>query len=93
MIEDSGLDYNTLRPHWFTNASEVDYVITYKGDPEIGTAISRKRITAFILKVIDNPKNCSKAAFNCYIRPFCKGRDDLNPATFLNMQLEKSTHK
>ncbi len=43
-IENSGLTYTILRPDWFTNANEIDYAITYKGEPEKGTAVSRKSI-------------------------------------------------
>lgn len=55
VIEASGLDYTILRPDWFTNANEVDYALTKKGQPETGTAISRKSIAAFIGTLIQNP--------------------------------------
>jgi uncharacterized protein YbjT (DUF2867 family) len=55
VIEASGLDYTILRPDWFTNANEIDYTITHKGEPEIGSAISRKSIAAFIASLIENP--------------------------------------
>ena len=55
IIEASGLDYTILRPNWFTNANEVNYALTYKGEPEIGTAISRKSIAAFVATIIENP--------------------------------------
>jgi uncharacterized protein YbjT (DUF2867 family) len=55
VIESSGLDYTILRPDWFTDADEVDYAITDKGEPERGTAISRKSIAAFIVTIVDNP--------------------------------------
>lgn len=42
IIKASGLDYTILRPDWFTNGNEVDYQLTPKGEPERGTAISRK---------------------------------------------------
>lgn len=42
IIESSGLDYTILRPDWFTNTNEVDYVITHKGQPETGSAIFMK---------------------------------------------------
>lgn len=56
VIEDSELEYTILRPGWFTNADEVDYVITYKGELEIGTAISRKSIASFIASIINDPQ-------------------------------------
>lgn len=55
IIESSGLDYTILRPDWFTNANEVDYAITYKGEAETGTAISRKSIAHFVGTIIKNP--------------------------------------
>jgi len=55
VIESSGLDYTILRPDWFTNANEIDYAITLKGEPETGTAISRKSIASFIATIIENP--------------------------------------
>lgn len=56
VIESSGLDYTILRPDWFTNADEIDYAITHKGEPETGSAISRKSIAAFIATLIQNPE-------------------------------------
>lgn len=56
VIENSGLDYTILRPDWFTNANEVDYAITHKGEPESGAAISRKSIASFIATIVENPE-------------------------------------
>ena len=56
VIENSGLEYTILRPDWFTNANEIDYSVTHKGEPETGTAISRKSIAAFISRIIENPE-------------------------------------
>jgi len=55
VVEASGLEYTILRPDWFTNANEIDYALTKKGEPETGTAISRKSIAAFVAAVIENP--------------------------------------
>jgi len=55
VIESSGLEYTILRPDWFTNSNEVDYAITKKGEPEKGTAISRKSIAAFIATIVQEP--------------------------------------
>lgn len=55
VIENSGLQYTILRPDWFTNTDEIDYVITTKGTPEIGSAISRKSIADFVSKLINYP--------------------------------------
>jgi len=55
VFENSGLDYTILRPDWFTNANEIDYELTRKGEPERGQAISRKSIAAFVSTMIENP--------------------------------------
>ena len=55
VIEESGLDYTILRPDWFTDSNEVDYAITRKGEPEQGTAVSRKSIATFIATIIETP--------------------------------------
>jgi len=52
IIEASGLDYTILRPDWFTDADEVDYKITKKGEPEEGTAVSRKSLAYFIYTMV-----------------------------------------
>ncbi|RXK60567.1 NAD-dependent epimerase/dehydratase family protein [Lacibacter luteus] len=53
-IEASGLVYTILRPDWFTNANEVNYTLTQKGEPETGTAISRKSIAAFVAELVQH---------------------------------------
>lgn len=55
IIEASGLDYTILRPDWFTHGPEIDYAITRKGEPETGSAVSRKSIASFIASLIENP--------------------------------------
>lgn len=56
VIESSGLEYTILRPDWFTDSTEVDYQLTRKGEPEKGTAISRKSIAAFVATIVENPE-------------------------------------
>jgi len=56
IVEASGLDYTILRPTWFTNANEVDYELTRKGEPEKGSVISQKSLAAFIVSVIESPE-------------------------------------
>jgi uncharacterized protein YbjT (DUF2867 family) len=60
IIEVSGLEYTILRPDWFTDADEVDYEITKKGEPEKGTAISRMSIAHFISTIVLNPDQHQK---------------------------------
>ena len=55
-IEASDLEYTILRPAWFTNADEVDYEITRKGEPEKGSVISQKSLATFIAKIIESPE-------------------------------------
>lgn len=56
LIEQSGLDYTILRPDWFTDADEIDYQLTPKGQPETGSAASRKSIADFVCKIFDKPE-------------------------------------
>jgi uncharacterized protein YbjT (DUF2867 family) len=56
ILESSDLEYTILRPDWFTYNNEVSYTITHKGDPEIGSAVSRKSIAAFIATIVENPE-------------------------------------
>ena len=55
LLESSNLDYTILRPDWFTFGNEISYAITHKGEPETGSAISRKSIASFIAMIIENP--------------------------------------
>ncbi|VTU09670.1 NAD-dependent epimerase/dehydratase [Actinobacillus porcinus] len=54
VIEQSDLDFTLLRPAWFTNGSEIDYALTYKGEAFKGHSVSRKSIADFILKLVQN---------------------------------------
>jgi uncharacterized protein YbjT (DUF2867 family) len=56
MIEASGLEYTILRPDWFTSTDEIDYAITRKGEPETGSAVSRKSIASFVASIVENPE-------------------------------------
>jgi uncharacterized protein YbjT (DUF2867 family) len=56
VIEASDLEYTILRPTWFTNADEVDYEVTKKGEPEKGSVISQKSLARFIAKIIESPE-------------------------------------
>jgi uncharacterized protein YbjT (DUF2867 family) len=57
VIEASDLEYTILRPTWFTNAGEVDYETTRKGEPEKGSVISQKSLATLITKIIEFPEN------------------------------------
>jgi uncharacterized protein YbjT (DUF2867 family) len=55
VIEASDLDYTILRPAWFTDANEVDYEITQKGEPFKGGVISRKSVASLVVKLATTP--------------------------------------
>ena len=55
VIEASDLDYTILRPGWFTNADEVDYETTQKGEPFKGHDVSRKSLASLIVKLAQSP--------------------------------------
>lgn len=55
VIEQSGLDYTLIRPAWFTNDAAIDYKLTIKGQPFIGSQVSRRSIAALIDKLIQRP--------------------------------------
>ena len=63
-IENSGLDYTILRPDWFTDADEIDYQLTPKGEPECGHAVSRKSIADFVCKLFADPAQYIGANLN-----------------------------
>ena len=62
-IEASDLEYTILRPTWFTNADEVDYETTRKGEPEKGSVISQKSLATFIVKIIESPEKYIRENF------------------------------
>jgi len=57
VIERSDLDYTVLRPTWFTNADEVDYEITRKGEPEKGSVVSQKSVASFVVEIVKSPES------------------------------------
>jgi uncharacterized protein YbjT (DUF2867 family) len=60
VIEASDLEYTILRPTWFTNADELDYETTRKGEPEKGSVISRKSLATLIAKIIAAPEEYAR---------------------------------
>lgn len=60
VIEASALDYTILRPTWFTNADEVDYETTRKGEPERGSVISQKSLATLVTKIIESPEKYAR---------------------------------
>ena len=60
VIEASDLDYTILRPTWFTNADEVDYETTRKGEPEKGSVISQKSLATLVTEIIEFPEKYAR---------------------------------
>ena len=60
VIEASDLDYTILRPDWFTYDDEINYALTRKGEPESGTALSRRSIADFVSQLFDHPETYVK---------------------------------
>ena len=54
-IEASDLEYTILRPAWFTDADEIDYETTQKGEPFKGGIVSRKSVAALVVKLATSP--------------------------------------
>lgn len=55
VIEASDLDYTILRPAWFTNQNEIDYMITQKGELFKGSEVSRKSVADLVVKLAVTP--------------------------------------
>jgi uncharacterized protein YbjT (DUF2867 family) len=55
IVEASDLDYTILRPGWFTNADEINYETTQKGEPFKGHEVSRKSIASLVVKLALSP--------------------------------------
>lgn len=60
-VEASGLDYTILRPVWLTNADEVCYEVTWKGEPFKGTEVSRKSVADLVTSIATSPGLWSRA--------------------------------
>ncbi|MCR8667421.1 NAD(P)H-binding protein [Aestuariibaculum sp. M13] len=61
-IETSELDYTVVRPSWLTDKDEVAYETTQKGEPFIGTEVSRKAVAEYITDLIQHPDKDVKAS-------------------------------
>lgn len=55
VVEASGLQYTLIRPAWFQDEDEIDYEMTFKGDPFKGTEISRKSVADLVVNLINQP--------------------------------------
>lgn len=57
LIEASALDYTIIRPQWFSNADEIDYELTKKGEKfkNPDAQISRKSIAHLVIRLCTEP--------------------------------------
>lgn len=62
VIESSDLDYTVVRPSWLTNKNETDFETTQKGEPFVGTEVSRHAVGAYITALIQTPGKDIKAS-------------------------------
>ncbi|MEJ6347686.1 NAD(P)H-binding protein [Holzapfeliella sp. He02] len=56
LIEDSPVDFTIIRAAYMSNADEIDYELTQKGEAYKGTTISRASIADLITKIVKNPE-------------------------------------
>lgn len=55
LIEASGLDYTLLRPGWFNRDKTENYLLTRKGQPFIGHAVSLNSLSSLITRLAITP--------------------------------------
>jgi uncharacterized protein YbjT (DUF2867 family) len=55
LLEDSGLDYTTLRLPWLNDRPEVKYSITHRHDTYVGVSGSRQSMADVVLKIVADP--------------------------------------
>ncbi|WP_395387043.1 NAD(P)H-binding protein [Pediococcus parvulus] len=60
LIDESGLDYTTLRLPWLNDRDEVKYVVTHKNDQYNGVSGSQQSIADVVLKIVADPTFGSK---------------------------------
>ena len=65
IIESSGLDYTIIRAEWFSNADEIDYELTRKGEvfKNPSAQISRKSIAHLVIRLCVEPNFGIKESF------------------------------
>ena len=65
IIEASGVDYTIIRPQWFSNADEIDYELTRKGEAfkNPSAYISRKSIAHVVIRLALEPNFGIKESF------------------------------
>ncbi|MGX7196583.1 NAD(P)H-binding protein [Enterococcus olivae] len=56
LLEESGLDYTTLRLPWLNDRDEVKYVLTHKNEEYVGVSGSRQSMADVVIRIIENPE-------------------------------------
>ncbi|MGX7197590.1 NAD(P)H-binding protein [Enterococcus olivae] len=56
LLEESGLDYTTLRLPWLNDRDEVKYVLTHKSEEYNGVSGSRQSIADVVVRMVENPE-------------------------------------
>lgn len=65
-LEASDLDYTYMRMTWLYNGDRSDYVASPKGEPFLGTQITRQAIAQFVLDNILGKRNDVKASIGLW---------------------------
>ncbi|CAK1245315.1 NAD(P)H-binding protein [Fructobacillus fructosus] len=66
-IEHSGLNYTYMRMTWLYNQpGNVSYATTQKGQPFVGTQITREAIVQYVLDLIADPARDNRASVGLY---------------------------
>lgn len=60
LLEESGLDYTTLRLPWLNDRDEVKYSVTHRNDEYVGVSGSRQSVADVVLRIIADPAFGSK---------------------------------
>ncbi|GAA3630817.1 SDR family oxidoreductase [Lactobacillus hamsteri] len=55
LLEESGIDYTTLRLPWLNDRNDLNYTITHKDEEYVGVSGSRKSMADVVVKIIENP--------------------------------------
>lgn len=56
LLEESGLDYTTLRLPWLNDRNEIKYEITHKDEEYLGVSGSRKSMADVVVRIIEDPE-------------------------------------
>lgn len=60
LLEESGLDYTTIRIPWLNDHREIKYQVTHKDEEYVGVSGSRRSVADVIVKMIKDPSLYNK---------------------------------